>query len=64
MYECGKLKKVIGNKILFQVILEQCVYNKQLIRTFCSLERIGTSFCQGTGKSKKPIEIEPPLSKA
>ena len=25
MYECGKLKKVIGNKILFRVILEQCV---------------------------------------
>ena len=24
MYECGKLKKVIGNKILFRVILEQC----------------------------------------
>ena len=24
MYECGKLKKVIGNKILFPVILEQC----------------------------------------
>ena len=24
MYECGKLKKVIRNKILFQVILEQC----------------------------------------
>ena len=25
MYECGKLKKVIGNKFLFPVILEQCV---------------------------------------
>ena len=25
MYECGKLKKAIGNKILFPVILEQCV---------------------------------------
>ena len=25
MYECGMLKKVIGNKILFLVILEQCV---------------------------------------
>ena len=25
MYECGKLKKVMGNKILFRVILEQCV---------------------------------------
>ena len=24
MYECGKLKKVIGNKFLFPVILEQC----------------------------------------
>ena len=24
MNECGKLKKVIGNKILFPVILEQC----------------------------------------
>ena len=24
MYECGKLKKVIGNKILFLVIFEQC----------------------------------------
>ena len=24
MYECGKLKKTIGNKILFPVILEQC----------------------------------------
>ena len=24
MYECGKLKKVIGNKSLFPVILEQC----------------------------------------
>ena len=24
MYEYGKLKKVIGNKILFRVILEQC----------------------------------------
>ena len=24
MYECGKLKKAIGNKILFPVILEQC----------------------------------------
>ena len=24
MYECGKLKKVIGNKILFQVSLELC----------------------------------------
>ena len=24
MYECGKLKKVIGNKILYRVILEQC----------------------------------------
>ena len=24
MYECGKLEKVIGNKILFRVILEQC----------------------------------------
>ena len=24
MYKCGKLKKVIGNKILFLVILEQC----------------------------------------
>ena len=27
MYECGKLKKVIGNKILFQVSLEQCELN-------------------------------------
>ena len=26
MYECGKLKKVIGNKILFPDSLEQCVY--------------------------------------
>ena len=25
MYECGKLKKVISNKSLFPVILEQCV---------------------------------------
>ena len=24
MYECGKMKKVIGNKFLFPVILEQC----------------------------------------
>ena len=24
MYECGKLKKVIGNKILSQISLEQC----------------------------------------
>ena len=24
MYECRKLKKAIGNKILFPVILEQC----------------------------------------
>ena len=24
MYECGKLKKVLGNKFLFPVILEQC----------------------------------------
>jgi hypothetical protein len=24
MNECGKLKKVIGNKFLFPVILEQC----------------------------------------
>ena len=24
MYECGKLKKVRGNKFLFPVILEQC----------------------------------------
>ena len=24
MYECGKLKKVIGNKFSFPVILEQC----------------------------------------
>jgi hypothetical protein len=24
MYECGKLKKVIGNKFLFPVFLEQC----------------------------------------
>ena len=24
MYECGKLKKTIGNKILLPVILEQC----------------------------------------
>ena len=24
MYECGKLKKIIGNKFLFPVILEQC----------------------------------------
>ena len=28
MYECGKLKKVIGNKSLFPVILEQCDVNK------------------------------------
>ena len=31
MYECGKLKKVIGNKILFQVILEQCDFVKMKI---------------------------------
>ena len=24
MYKCGKLKKVIGNKFLFPVILKQC----------------------------------------
>ena len=24
MYECGKLKKVLGNKLGYQVILEQC----------------------------------------
>ena len=31
MYECGKLKKAIGNKILFPVILEQCAPT----RLFC-----------------------------
>ena len=30
MYECGKLKKAIGNKILFPVILEQCEKAKPL----------------------------------
>ena len=24
MYECGKLKKVLGNKLGYRVILEQC----------------------------------------
>ena len=28
MYECGKLKKVLGNKFLFPVILEQCEYKE------------------------------------
>ena len=33
MYECRKLKKAIGNKILFPVILEQCVGKVSFVRS-------------------------------
>ena len=42
MYECGKLKKVIGNKILFLVILEQCAAKAEA--NFNSAQQIRHSF--------------------
>ena len=42
MYECGKLKKVIGNKILFQIIIEQCALENSKARfTMHNLDEIG-----------------------
>ena len=45
MYECGKLRKVIGNKILFLVILEQCVEINNFIILRASLLIMPTYFC-------------------
>ena len=47
MYECGKLKKVIGDKFLFPVILEQC-------------ENLGTFFSVAltSNEGSYPMKIE------